>query len=150
MKSAKIIFTVLCGFLIGVSALAGEFKIHCFADLGECASKIEGLVSEKFTRHYPASHFHIVVIAEFQPYGSGGGVGYALAGVSPLLEDGTTQFPIHRFATTVRINDRVMGPYDVAEETAEVMRRSVEQMMAVCDRSPDCAVHIPYPGTDPY
>lgn len=127
--------------LIAFTGYAGEFQVSCFSNLGGCSARVKNVVTDKFTRHYPASRYEIVVLAEFQPYSDGGGVGYAVAGVSPVLRDGTTQFPVRRYASTVRIVDRSMSAFDVTRETEMVMRDAVEQLMAACDRSTNCDVY---------
>lgn len=137
-------FIALLVTLVCIPSYAGEFRVSCFSSLSDCASKVTDLVTDKFTQRFPASRFKIAVVAEFQQYSDGGGVGYAVAGVSPVLKDNTTLFPIRRFASTVRIKDRTMSPYDVTKETEELLRRAVEQLMAACDSSPSCDVHTPY------
>ena len=137
-------FVALLVTLICISSYAGDFRVSCFSSLSDCSTKVADLVTDKFTQRFPKSHFKIAVVAEFQRYSDGGGVGYAVAGVSPVLKDNTTQFPISRFASTVRIKDRKMSPYDVTKETEELLRSAVEQLMAACDSSPSCDVHTPY------
>jgi len=78
-------FIALLVTLVCIPSYAGEFRVSCFSSLSDCASKVTDLVTDKFTQRFPASRFKIAVVAEFQQYSDGGGVGYAVAGVSPVL-----------------------------------------------------------------
>lgn len=138
------IFVTALIAMFSLPSMAGEFRVHCFGPVSNCATKVNDIVTDKFSQRFPATRYQIAVVAEFQPYSNGGGVGYAVAGISPVLKDNTTQFPINRFSATTRIIDRKISPYDVTKETEELLRRAVEQLMAACDRSPSCDVYTPY------
>jgi len=99
--------TLLVVFLgICFPVLAGEFKCHAFGDSG-CAHLINDVVTDKFIDKFPAKKYEIVVIYQFQIYSDGGGVGYAVAGVAPVLEGQYANgalVPKVRFVSTVRID----------------------------------------------
>lgn len=123
--------------------MAGEFRLSCFSDVSDCADKVSHIVTDKFTKKFPANRFQIAVIAEFQKYSDGGGVGYAIAGVTTIPKDKSTIIPKNRYASTTRIVNSNISAYDVTKETEELLRRAVENLMADCDRSPSCDVYIP-------
>jgi hypothetical protein len=133
-------FVLIAVFFSSLSC-AGEFRVHCFTDLSDCASKVSDIVTDKFTNRYPVARYKIVVLSEFLPYSDGGGVGFAVAGVSPLLKDGAGQIPSRRYTSTIRIVDRSMSAFDVTKKTEELLRSAVEQLMAACERSVNCDVY---------
>lgn len=133
---------VVLSTLLSIPCFAGEFRVSCFSELNDCSSIVTDIITDKFIAHFPASHWKIVVIAEFQPYSDGGGVGFAIAGISPAPTP--TLAPLHRFTATTRIVDRRIGPYDRTSETRELIRRAVENLMSKCDLSQECDVYTPY------
>ena len=126
---------------IGSNANAGEFGVECYADINDCGAVLHEVVTSKFTSKYPFSNWRIVVIAEFQRYSDGGGVGYAVAGVVPK---GSSQVPVNRFSTTLRVdNTRKVTAKDASDFTLRVYRDVVADMMAACDESATCDLYIP-------
>jgi hypothetical protein len=128
--------------LICSGAHAGEFGVECYADVNGCADVLNEVVTSKFTSKYPLSNWRIVVIAEFQRYSDGGGVGYAVAGVVPK---GSSQVPVNRFSATLRVdNTRKVTAKDRSDFTLQVYRDAVAEMMAACDESSTCDLYIPH------
>lgn len=128
---------------LSFSALAGEYFCHGFGNSG-CSEHIADLVTDKFTSKFSAKKYKITVIYDFQTYSDGGGVGFAAAGVVPILEgkhSDRSLVPKLRFISTTRIdNTRRLSPYDKTNEMVELIRRSVQNLMEECDRSPSCDV----------
>lgn len=120
--------------------------MRCYFPGKKCAALITDLVSDKFTTKFPADKWQIVVIGSFTPYSNGGGVGFAVAGVSKKMDakpDTPSFVPGGRFIATTRILDRKLSPYDEIQKIEVVVRDAVEQMMGECDLSPTCDIHRP-------
>lgn len=126
---------------IAVTAHAGEYSMGCFFATKKCGSTVVDLVSERFTTRYPATKWEIVVLAEFTPYLNGGGVGYSIAGVSRKVA-GTQQptVPRHRFVSTSRRTGEHISLSETQAEVDQLVRDSIEQMMAACANSPNCNI----------
>ena len=128
--------------LVSQAALAGPFRMACYFASQNCGREVVDIVSERFTARYPSANWEIVVLAEFTPYAGGGGVGYAIAGVSRRQSgaNGQALVPKERFVSTSRRNGAPVSPTQAAAETVEVVRHAVEQLMVACERSPNCNV----------
>ena len=127
---------------LGSNANAGEFSLQCYASINDCATIARDLVTTKFTTKYPSKRWDIVVIADFQRYSNGGGVGFAVAGVVPT---GTGQAPVRRVSATIRIDDtRKIDANGETDLTVEVLRDAVTELMAACDRSSKCDIYTPF------
>lgn len=144
MNIRPFIFLVMV-CLLGTKAYAGEYQINCYFSGKKCASLISDLVSDRFTSKYPPSHWTIVVIGQFAPYSNGGGVGFAVAGVSPTPQNqdknATAQVPRRRFISTTRILDHQLSPYEVNAKIESLVRDAVQDMIAECDLSPKCEIN---------
>lgn len=147
MVSKKVLLLLAAMIFSSQPAHAGRYVLTCLSELPDCSTRLKDIVTDKFTNKFPHTDWEIVVIAEFQPYSDGGGVGYAVAGVSPSLRSGTKEYtlaPIKRYSATKRINGRNLGPYEVLDETHSLLRRAVEQLMVACETSSTCDVYTPY------
>jgi len=127
--------------MLSMSCFAGQFRVACYGDVYDCAPKVADIVTDKFIKSFPASKFTIVAIVDFQRYSAGGGVGYAVAGVSQNAKGEPTQVPLKRFSPTIRVTDGNVSPSQVTRELDELLRRAVEEMMAECERSPNCDIY---------
>lgn len=132
---------------VGFSASAGQFICHEFgsADDSLCATSVSQFVTEKFTTKYPAKKYAIVVIHDYQLYSSGGGVGFAVAGVVPLLTgkhaDDMVLVPFRRFIATSRTDKGVsFNAYDKTDQKIKLIQQAVQSLMEACNRSPKCDV----------
>jgi hypothetical protein len=134
----KILF-VLC-MLVIPAVSAGEYVCHSFGKNG-CSEHIKDIVTDRFTGKYPSDKFKIVAIYEFMAYSSGGGVGYAIAGVVPRIRANgaeITQIPARRFIATQRLNGKTIDARQQTTLEIETMRSAVDDLMAECDRDKNC------------
>lgn len=138
----RILFILGAAFL-SLPALAGDFRVDCHAKLDNCSSLISDLVSPNFLQHFPISRFKLAIVAEVQTFQTGGGVGFAFAGVSPVVADGSTQLPIRKY-TESSFNKILLNESDVTKEMEGVIRDAVRRLMTACDQSPNCDVYKPY------
>ncbi len=124
----------------------GVFSCHAYGDAG-CTEHIKDLVTDKFTTRFPYQKYEIVVIYDMQLMSSGGGVGFAIAGVSPRLsgskrESGSaTLVPSRRFTSTSRIpaGERI-NQYQRTKYEIGDLRIAVEAMMEACERDAGCNI----------
>lgn len=143
-------FTLKTAAIIGlacvsISSQAGQFRCAGYGDTG-CTDHITSIVTDKFTAKFPASKYKIVMVYDFQTYSDGGGVGFAVAGVSPIVSE-TNKYgvlslmPKNRFTSTVRIDKtKTLNPYQVTQEKIDLMQRAATLLMEACDRDANCDV----------
>lgn len=122
--------------------------IACYADiLPDCLTDVVGLVSEKFRAKYPYPHWKLVVFAESLEFDSIG-VGYAFAGVSPVvkLPSGVapTLFPIQRHYVSKTFARKPTDAQARASQAREVLKVAVRGLMDECASTPNCDLYIPY------
>lgn len=137
---AALVLGLLC---IAAPASAGVYSVNWYADVPDASALVRDIVTDRFTEKFPADDWNIVVVAEFHAYSDGGGVGYAVAGVAPKVNSPMALFPIRRYSSTTRIVNRTVGPREQREQTEDLIRRAVEQLMAACDASATCEVYNP-------
>ena len=141
-------FLLLSAVLLPLVAQACEYRMRCFFSHQQCAALIAEIVSERFTTRYPADKWQIVVIAEVHRFSNGGGTAFSIAGVAPRLpsEPGVgaapAAVPKQRFSSVMNIaGPRHLAGKEEIEELENVIRRSVENLMTECERTPNCNVH---------
>ncbi len=145
MRSYISFATVLFLLAISIPTFAEPFFCNSYGEVN-CAKNVADLVTKKFAKRFPASTYEIVMVANFDPYSDGGGVGFAIAGVSRRLLDkskssGPSLMPVNRFISTVRIDKgKYLGPRERTEETIQLMRRAVELLMDACEREERCDI----------
>jgi hypothetical protein len=127
---------------VAISASAGQFHTLGSGTGIDIADNIKDLVSEKFTAKYPASKYTIHVIYDFQVYTDGGGVGFSVAGVVPRPQKNDKWFytPDLRFVSTRRVVGQSINSYEKNDMTIQVIRSSIEFLMAECDKLPKCDI----------
>ncbi|OGB30191.1 MAG: hypothetical protein A3F78_04645 [Burkholderiales bacterium RIFCSPLOWO2_12_FULL_61_40] len=142
--AAKLMLIAFFLFLAAKSAVAGPFSMVCHFPSKNCGSEVTDIVSDRFTSRYPSSKWQIVVLAEFTPYSNGGGVGYAIAGVSRKISSpqSATQalVPHQRFVSTSRRVGRNILASEAVEETIQLVREALEQMVVACENTSNCNV----------
>jgi len=117
---------------------AGRYVCQGYGDNG-CAEHIRDLVTDDFTQRYPADKFKIVVVYAFIPYSDGGGVGYAMAGVSPVLKANGIDFaivPKQRYSWTSLRRGPHVSPREKNELEVSLIRGAVENLMEACRKGP--------------
>lgn len=117
---------------------AGRYVCQGYGDNG-CAEHISDLVTDEFTQRYPADKFKLVVVYAFIPYSDGGGVGYAMAGISPQLKANGIDFaiiPKQRYSWTTRRSGPYVGPREKNELEVGLIRGAVENLMESCRKGP--------------
>jgi hypothetical protein len=141
---AKFVLFAVLIVPVSTSTFADQFSMVCNFSSKNCGSEVVDLVSSRFTSRYPSDKWQIVVLAEFTPYSNGGGVGYAIAGVSrkPLPPQSANQafVPRNRFVNTSRRIGRHISPAETTEETILLVREALEQMMVACDNTQNCNI----------
>jgi hypothetical protein len=128
---------------LSFSAFAGNFHAVGLGSGVDISGNISDLVSDKFIAKFPATKYSITVIYDFHTYTDGGGVGFAVAGVTPRNQDASKGWyyaPYHRYTSTRRMTGQSINSYKKNELTIEVIRQAVELLMAECDKSPTCDV----------
>lgn len=127
-----------------LNAFAGAYICSSYGDAG-CAEHIKDIVSDKFTKKYPSSKYEIVIVYQYDAYSDGGGVGFAVAGVSPKVTEkakygNLSLMPINRFLATQRDTGKQVDPYEVTKFKINLLRRATRLLMEACDRQPSCDV----------
>lgn len=129
---------------ISVSSFAaGSFYCRAYGDAG-CSEHLGDVVTDKFIARFPDSKYEIVVVSNYEPYSNGGGVGFAIAGVSPRSaksEYGNFGFmPARRFIATQRNTGKAIDPYQKTTFEVDLVRKAVQAMMEACDRDKNCDI----------
>lgn len=142
---ASLLASVSCKILAADDS-KGMFSCHAYGDAG-CAEHIRDLVTDKFTARFPYQKYEIVAIYDMQLMSNGGGVGFAIVGVSPKLSDSKRSLgngslmPSRRFTSTSRVaaGERI-NPYQRTKYEISDLRDAVEAMMEACEREASCNV----------
>lgn len=129
---------------ISFSAFSGQYSCSSYGGAG-CAEHIKDIVTDKFTSKFPHSKYEIVVVYEYQTYSNGGGVGFAVAGVSPKVAESNkygalSLMPIRRFTATQRNTGDSINPYQKTQNEIGLIRDAVQLLMEACDRDANCDV----------
>lgn len=119
--------TVLALLLLCSSAVfAGRFSTAEFGPAS--ATDIRDLVTEAFTRHYPADRWSIFMYSSVNRASNGALHCYAVAGVTPR---GSDKFPIRSFSHSVQSQTPSASGVAERRELAVICARgAVEAMMA--------------------
>lgn len=129
------------------SALAQRVTIDCFAPI-DCRQATQSLLTEKFVAKFPPTRFKLVVFGSIHRYSDVTGAAYTVAGVSRrvwIQRVEQTLLPLKRYSASVPIE--TSSPTTEAQRKAaleQAVRAAVQRLMAVCEQTPDCAVHKPY------
>lgn len=137
---------IFCFISLSFSALAGPYVCINYGNSG-CSKHINDIVTDKFTKKFPVSNYEIVVVYDMHTMSNGGGVAFAIAGVSPRVSEAKygsgemALMPINRYVVTKRIDANVqINPYRKTEIEIELLRDAVQMMMEECDRNANCNI----------
>jgi len=121
------------------SVYAGRYSYNCWMTDISCDGLFRDMVSDKFTAKFPHDRFEIFVYAKTHAFSDGSGVSYSIVGVVPMLNQSYKFFP-NRVWRNVTYFKNVGDSYAQKSHSREVIRKSIQAMMADCDYSKNCDI----------
>lgn len=137
------VLIVTLWFTVASQAWAGEYRCKGYTTI-TCAEHIRDIVIEKFTTKFPANLYTIVVISDYDAFTNGGGVGFALAGVSPRVTEKKygelAYMPLLRFKASRRDVGSSVTPAMKRQFEIGLLRTAVADLMEYCETDENCDV----------
>ncbi|WP_137917080.1 hypothetical protein [Hydrogenophaga sp. 2FB] len=122
---------------------AGEFYAHVYGGRSaEGANLIKGVVTDKFTDHFPAAKWKIVILSSAYMTSSGG-LAHASVGISP--KGPKSDVPRRFFSAYATKSDNAsLTPAQLSELERLAIRNATTEMMVACENEAKCDVYKPY------
>lgn len=143
-KSLKALLA--CTMLSAMSvAIAGDYSTKTFGKRSlEGSELVQSIVTKKFTDHFPAKKWNIVIISSGYAASNGGGFGHATVGVSPAAKNPMVPNRVFTSYTSIGPGPKFLNPNEVADLEREAIRGAAKGMMMACEETAKCDVFTPY------